>query len=146
MNKIFLGLIVAASFASCQNTTQEQTELVDSTSTVILAEGDAPKVQVEKAIHEFGVITQGEKVAYEFKFKNIGSTPLIISNATATCGCTVPEYPNAPVKPGEEGIIKVIFDSAGKLGLQDKVITITSNANPAFEDLHLVGEIMQAKK
>ncbi|WAC40684.1 DUF1573 domain-containing protein [Pedobacter sp. SL55] len=146
MKKLFLVALCAVAFSACQNKTSEgKTTTTDSiaSETPVIAEADAPKVQVEKAIYEFGEIKQGEKVSYEFKFKNVGKTPLIITNATATCGCTVPEYPSAPVKPGEEGVIKVIFDSAGKMGLQDKVVTVTSNANPAFEQLHLVGDVKE---
>jgi hypothetical protein len=77
--------------------------------------------------------------------KNVGKTPLIITDATATCGCTVPEYPKTPIKPGEEGTITVVFNSIGKTGMQDKVVTIKSNANPEAESLHLVGEIKQKK-
>lgn len=146
MKKIFLIAICAATFAACQNKTGEsETAATDSTSTEtpVIAEADAPKVQVEKATYEFGTIKQGEKVTYTFRFKNTGKTPLIITNATATCGCTQPEYPTAPIKPGEDGEIKVTFDSTGKLGLQDKIVTITSNANPVFEELHLVGDVKE---
>ena len=68
---------------------------------------------------------------------------MIISNATATCGCTVPEIPKEPVIPGKEGAIKVVFDSTGKMGMQDKIVTVTSNANPAINEVHIVGEITQ---
>lgn len=149
MKKTFLIALCAVALGACQNSTnQSANNAVDSASTAtpVIAEADAPKVQVEKAIYEFGEIKQGEKVSYEFKFKNVGKTPLIITNATATCGCTVPEYPTQPIKPGEEGSIKVIFDSAGKMGLQDKVVTVTSNANPKFEDLHLVGDVKEKTK
>lgn len=148
MKKLFLITICAATLSACQNKTNEsETVTADSTAnqTSVIAEADAPKVQVEKAIYEFGDITEGQKVTYEFKFKNVGKTPLIITNASATCGCTVPEYPSAPVKPGEEGTIKVTFDSSGRVGLQDKVVTVTSNANPAFEQLHLVGNVKEKK-
>jgi len=148
MKKLFLIALCAAAFSACQNKGSENsTTTTDSvtTETPVIAEADAPKVQVEKATYEFGEITQGEKVSYTFKFKNVGKTPLIITNATATCGCTQPEYPAEPVKPGEDGEIKVTFDSTGKLGLQDKVVTITSNANPKFEELHLVGNVKEKK-
>jgi hypothetical protein len=106
-----------------------------------VAAADAPKIKFEKLIYDFGVIKAGEKVQYVFKFKNEGKTPLIITNATATCGCTEPEYPAEPIKPGAEGTIKVTFDSTGKEGMQDKQITLTTNANPESEKLHLVGEV-----
>jgi len=146
MKKLFLIAICAATFVACQNKTNEEKAVAtDGTSaaTPVIAEADAPKVQIEKAVYEFGEIKQGEKVTYTFKFKNTGKTPLIITNATATCGCTQPEYPTSPIRPGDSGEIKVTFDSAGKLGLQDKVVTITSNANPAFEQLHLVGDVKE---
>lgn len=148
MKKLFLIALCAAAFSACQSKSAESnTTGTDSTSTEtpLIAEADAPKVKVEKTIYEFGEITQGEKVTYTFKFKNVGKTPLIITNATASCGCTQPEYPKEPVKPGADGEIKVTFDSTGKLGLQDKVVTITSNANPKFDELHLVGNVKEKK-
>ncbi len=148
MKKVFAVAVLALMFSACQNTTQqEETTSLDtpSSDTTLVVDENAPKVEIEKATYDFGVIKQGEVVSYEFKFKNVGNAPLIISDASATCGCTVPEYPKTPIKPGEEGIIKVVFDSAGKLGLQDKVVTLSSNANPAFGQLHLVGEIKENK-
>lgn len=147
MRKLLIAAFCSIIFAACQTSSSQDnsTDTKELADTSAVAAADAPKVEVEKAVHEFGTITQGEKISYEFKFKNTGKTPLIITDASATCGCTVPEYPNTPIKPGESGIIKVIFDSAGKLGLQDKVITISSNANPKFEELHLVGDILEKK-
>ena len=146
MKRLFLMAICAGLFTACQNNSNNTEDTSKTTSEVALVDAEnAPKVTVEKSIFEFGEITQGEKVSYDFKFKNTGKTPLIITDASATCGCTVPEYPKTPIKPGESGTIKVIFDSTGKLGLQDKVVTITSNANPRFEDLHVVGNIIEKK-
>ncbi|KQC01943.1 hypothetical protein AQF98_06150 [Pedobacter sp. Hv1] len=126
---------------------EDKTQVVGGTETkapAVLAE-DAPKFEFDKEIYDFKVIDEGEKVQTSFKFKNVGKTPLIITDATATCGCTIPEYPKTPIKPGDEGVITVIFDSHGKMGLQDKAVTITSNANPESPKLHLVGEV-KAKK
>ncbi|WP_199120935.1 DUF1573 domain-containing protein [Pedobacter sp. ASV28] len=145
MKKVFLILFSALAFVACQNSSNKvETNTATSTdSNALVADADAPKVKVEKAIYDFGTIVQGEKVHYDFKFKNNGKTPLIITDASATCGCTVPEYPKQPIKPGEEGTIKVVFNSTGKIGIQDKVVTIISNANPKFEELHLVGEVKE---
>ena len=147
MKKIFLIALTVVSFTACKQkttTTDSQAVAVTDTSSsnvpAVLAE-DAPKVKFEKEEYNFGVIEQGEKVHFDFKFTNTGKTPLIITNASATCGCTIPEYPDTPVKPGEGGIIKVVFNSANKSGMQDKVVTITSNANPAAAQLHLIGEV-----
>ena len=141
MNKIFSLLIVAASFASCQQSpSAASTDTAVTVETPVIAE-DAAVISFESGMYNFGKIKQGDKVSHEYTFKNIGKSPLIISNATATCGCTTPDIPKAPIQPGESGVIKVVFDSAGKMGMQDKVITITSNANPTTTELHLIGKI-----
>lgn len=143
MRKILIVTLAVLTLAACQQKSKTDDKVAQITGGVLAA--DAPKVEFEKEIFDFGVIQQGEKVHFEFKFKNEGKTPLIITNATATCGCTEPEYPSSPVKPGEEGTIKVTFDSSGKLGMQDKVVTLTSNANPEAAKLHLVGEVKEKK-
>lgn len=92
---------------------------------------NGPVMTFEEESHDFGDITQGDKVKHIFTFENTGNEPLIISNVQVTCGCTAPEWPRDPVAPGEEGSITVVFNSAGKMGRQNKVITIVSNAvNP----------------
>ena len=143
MKKPILILCIALSLTACNNETSTAVVL-DSTGKVVSAV-NAPVIKFEKEIYDFGVIKEGESVKYEFKFKNTGKTPLIISNAMATCGCTVPEYPNKPIKPGNSGIIKVVFNSQGKVGVQDKVVSIISNANPYLATVHIVGEV-KAKK
>lgn len=143
MKKVFVIAIAAICFTACNQANTKTNESAESKSTnapAVLA-ADAPKMIFEKETFEFAAIVQGEKVQHDFKFKNTGKTPLIITNATATCGCTVPEYPTSPIKPGEEGVIKVVFNSQGKMGMQDKVVTITSNANPEAHQLHLIGEV-----
>lgn len=146
MKKVLILACAVILFAACTQKDKSKTD--DNVAAAVGKEvpiEDAPKIKFEKLIYDFGVIAPGEKVQYEFEFKNEGKTPLIISDATATCGCTVPETPTAPIKPGESGKIKVIFDSTGKIGMQDKQVTITSNANPAAEKLHLVGEVREKK-
>ena len=143
MKILITAMIVALLFTACKQTKspEDTTKLSDTAQVPAVLAADAPKMVFTQETYDFGVITQGEQVQYDFKFKNTGKTPLIISNATATCGCTVPEYPTTPIKPGEEGVIKVVFNSEGKMGVQDKVVTITSNAVPSTNELHLLGEI-----
>ena len=150
MRKIFLLGLAALSLAACQQskttateTTQTDSSSVKATHTVVVASPDAPVISFEHGMYNFGKIVEGEKVNYEFKFKNTGKTPLIITNATATCGCTIPEPPKEPIKPDGTGVIKVVFNSAGKMGMQDKVITVTSNGNPSTSEVHLIGEVTQ---
>ena len=149
MKKLLVTLLVALSFTACKQSASDKVDeklanvSVANTAGVLIE--DAPKFKFEKEIFDFGVIQEGESVQTSFKFKNVGKTPLIITDATATCGCTVPEYPKTPIKPGEEGMITVVFNSTGKLGMQDKVVTIKSNSNPEAEGLHLVGEVKEKK-
>lgn len=105
----------------------------------------APRISFEKTTYDFGTITTGDKVTYDFKFKNTGKSPLVIANADASCGCTVPEFPKKPIQPGEGGIIKVVYDSKGQTGKQHKDITITSNAIPSVSEVHLTGESKAGK-
>lgn len=158
MKQILVLAIVAMSFTACQQNGSKAT-MADGTSgssissngvsastsdALVPASADAPVLSFEKPGYDFGKIKEGEKVHYNFKFKNTGKSPLIITNATATCGCTIPEPPKDPIQPGAEGVIKVVFDSTGKSGMQDKVITVTSNGNPSVSDVHLVGVVTPA--
>lgn len=78
---------------------------------------------------DFGKVKEGEKVQHAFKFKNIGDNPLMISDAMASCGCTVPSFSKEPVLPGAEGEIKVEFNSKGRMGKNHKSVLVVSNAD-----------------
>ena len=91
--------------------------------------------------YNFGTIKQGDKVEYEFNFTNVGKDALVITNAAGSCGCTVPVWPKEPIKKGETGKIQVTFNSAGKQGMQDKTVTITSNAVTSPKVLHIRGNV-----
>lgn len=95
---------------------------------------------------DFGDITQGDKVSHIFKFKNTGTAPLIISNVQTTCGCTVPEWPKEPIAPGAAGEISATFNSANKSGIQQKVITIYSNAANDQATVKIIANVFQPKK
>jgi hypothetical protein len=144
MKKIFVFVLTAIALTACQQTksTTEETTVTEQTTTAVPSP-DAAVMSFEQGMYNFGKITQGDKVHYDFKFKNTGKSPLIITDATATCGCTVPEIPKEPVKPGESSMIKVVFNSTGKLGMQDKIVTITSNGNPSTTEVHLIGEVAE---
>jgi Protein of unknown function (DUF1573) len=91
-----------------------------------------PSITWEKPTHDFGDITQGDKVEHTFKFTNTGTEPLVITNVQVTCGCTTPRgWARDPIPPGEKSEITLGFNSSGKYGRQKKVVTIVSNAvNP----------------
>jgi hypothetical protein len=78
--------------------------------------------------HDFGTIKEGEIVFWNFRFKNDGKADLILNRVKADCGCTVPDYPTTPIAPGEEGKIRVTFNSKGREGHQIKNVTVLSNS------------------
>ncbi len=95
-----------------------------------LSKEEAPQMKFEEDVFHFGNLKDGEIVTHEFVFKNTGKAPLVISNATGSCGCTVPEYPKEPIAPGKKGKIKVSFNSTGKEGAIEKYVTILANTVP----------------
>ena len=127
------------------NLTREEsiaTESLESTATVVKperpADGKYPEMTFVEKEFDFGDIKQGDKVDHTFNFKNTGEADLIITNAQASCGCTIPDYPkDIPIKPGESGKIKVTFNSAGKSGPTAKTITISCNTESGNELLKI---------
>jgi hypothetical protein len=138
IKKLFLGIMALSMLVACNNSNNQT---ADGAASTTASAADAPVMKFEKETHDFGKIVTGDKVTYDFKFTNNGKSPLIIKDAIASCGCTKPEWPTTPIKPGESGAIKVTFNSVGKMGLQDKQITITANTNPAQNLVHLIGEV-----
>ncbi|MCH7400893.1 DUF1573 domain-containing protein [Belliella kenyensis] len=99
----------------------------------------------EKSI-DFGDITQGDKVEHTFVFENTGDSPLVISNVAVTCGCTAPNWPKTPIAPGEKGEMKVVFNSAGKMGKQNSVVRVYSNAAEPIEKVSLISNVLPKGK
>lgn len=95
----------------------------------------------EKSV-DFGDIVQGQKVEHTFTLTNSGTEPLIISNVAATCGCTVPSWPKEPIAPGNSAEIKVSFNSTGKMGKQNSVVRIYSNATEPIEKVSLISNVL----
>jgi hypothetical protein len=92
--------------------------------------------------HDFGKVSEGEKISYTFTFDNKGTTDLIISSATTTCGCTVPKYDSKPIPPGANGYLEVAFDTSGRDGMQTKTITVKSNAKTPVVLLKITAEVV----
>jgi hypothetical protein len=104
-----------------------------------------PEIVFEKTTQEFGDIKQGQSVNATFKFKNTGKSPLILSNVQTSCGCTVPNWTREPIAPGKSSEITATFNSAGKMGQQNKVITIFSNAKNAQAQVSIVCNVLPAE-
>lgn len=103
-----------------------------------------PAITFEESKYDFGEVAQGGIVDHVFKFKNTGTAPLIISNIGVSCGCTTPEWTKDPVMPGKTGSISAHFNTAGKMGMQNKVLTIESNATAGNATVALVGNVKEA--
>lgn len=104
--------------------------------------GPTTSIEYEKeGRFDFGTVDEGDIVKHVFKFKNIGTEPLVISNCKGSCGCTVPTWPKEPVPPGASAEINVEFNSKGKVGSQSKRVTVTANTNPTETFLEIRGEV-----
>ena len=87
------------------------------------------------------ILRDGDIVSHTFRFTNSGEAPLIISKATAACGCTVPQWPKQPIPVGGSGEIQVQFDSSNKPGMQNKVVTITANTESKVKKLLIRAQV-----
>lgn len=97
--------------------------------------------QFQEMEYDFGTIDEGKVVEHLFKFTNNGQAPLVISNITASCGCTSPDWTKTPIKPGDEGFVKVVFNSTAKTGTQAPTVTIQANTSPNVTRLRLKGNV-----
>jgi len=112
-------------------------------SIVGFAQGE-PAFKWEKMTHNFGKIAQGKPVTATFKFTNIGKTPIVISGARGSCGCTVPNYPKDPVAPGETAEITAVYNAAA-VGAFNKTVTIDANTKEPQTILNIQGEVLEQK-
>jgi hypothetical protein len=151
INKIVLSFLASGLlfFGACKNSAEEQAKTVTTDAVNITATasdhkvepGSQPQFTFAEDSHDFGKITQGEKVSYSFKFKNTGGSDLVIAEAHGSCGCTVPQYPRGPIPAGVEGVIDVTFDSDGKSGKVEKTVTLTANTSPNTKVLKIIVQV-----
>jgi len=162
MKKILIVLAAAITIASCKEAdkkaeatssstataTNEATSTSTATSTATAPQQNTvdpatlTKVEwLDGMDKDFGKITEGKNLEVSFRFKNIGDKPLVISNVSASCGCTVPETPKKPYAPGETGVIKASFNSSGKVGSQSKQVNVFANLDPAMTTLNFRVEV-----
>jgi len=104
------------------------------------------EISWEKNAHDFGEIIEGEKVEYTFKFTNTGTEPLVITNVQVTCGCTTPKgWPRDPIASGKKAELIVQFNSTGKMGRQNKVVTVISNAARGNSQITFAATVLEKK-
>ena len=131
MKKIILALIMFVGIALTGRAQESVIENIDP---------NAPEITFDTELIDFGTVEFGSNGLKEFKFKNTGKSPLIITNATAGCNCTVPEWPKTPIAPGKTEIIKVKYDTK-RVGSFEKSITITTNAKIPTKVIRIKGVV-----
>jgi hypothetical protein len=104
---------------------------------------EEPRAEIHfgETVHDFGAILKGGDGTYQFEFTNTGNAPLLLSNASSSCGCTVPSFPKTPIAPGEKGTVVVKYDT-NRPGSFHKSVTVSSNAKSAPSVvLYIKGEV-----
>ncbi len=151
INYTFLLIAAAVTLNSCEDkkaTSASDTAIVATpvngdTSTTKPASMALTKLEFLESSFDFGKIDEGKKVEHVFKFKNTGENPLVLQDARASCGCTIPEYTKDTIAPGSEGQMKVIYDSANKEGQINKTVTVTANTEPATTDIKIAAFVVK---
>ena len=133
---ISTGVLVAAVvFASCGRGSSAESKNMPSDTTGVAV------MTFSMLEHNFGAVKAGEKVGCIFPFTNTGDADLVLTSATASCGCTVPKYNKKPVAPGETGTVEVVFDTSGRDGIQTKAVVVQSNAENNLVILRIIAEV-----
>lgn len=115
-------------------------------ATTIAALAGSPAIQFDEMSHDFGNISEkGGPVTYEFTFTNTGDEPLVIVSVNTSCGCTRPEFPKKPIKPGQSDKIKVTYLPDGRPGEFNKTVRVRTNASrPKNVSLKINGVVIPA--
>jgi hypothetical protein len=103
---------------------------------------NAGKFKFDEEIHFFKDVPEGPIAEFDFEFKNNGKSPIVITDAHGSCGCTVPTWPHEPILPKQKGKIHVAYTTNGRPGMIDKAITINSNAQQQPMMLYIKGNVI----
>lgn len=158
MNRLIYFALFAIGWTSCQPTDNTQTEtkfkptgsLADLVYNPVRPDGTIdssflPVMRFDETTYDFGEVQEGELVLRSFRFRNVGTAPLLITQASSSCGCTVPDWPRQPIAPDSSGTIQVTFNTAGKPGDQTKQVTIFANTYPNEQQLTVRGFVKPVK-
>ncbi len=106
------------------------------------------EIKFDKVSHSFGTFSESNPlVSCVFKFKNTGDAPLVINQAIASCGCTVPTFTEKPIAPGDSGVVKVTYNGKGRYpGRFKKVVTVMTNAKSRLVRLYIDGNMTEEPK
>jgi len=136
MKKILIAVTLFISAFSLNAQTAEPAEDFDA---------NTPVFKFKEEVIDYGKIKKNADGNRVFKFTNTGTSPLIISNAKGSCGCTVPTYDKEPIMPGESGEIRVKY-ATNRIGRFSKTVTITSNASETKKVLRIKGEVLKPEE
>ena len=160
MRMVLVSLLMFAVLLACQSEKSQEGKQLESMqsdgkiSSIIRNPVSANKpvdtvnvarIVFEEKVYDFGEVDEGAIVKHVFQFTNEGNVPLLISDARATCGCTVPEWPKEAIEPGASGEISVEFNTLKKRNQQVTPVTITANTYPAQTKLQLRGFVQPAE-
>tara|TARA_R110002049_G_scaffold30211_3_gene102750 strand:- start:14822 stop:15283 length:462 start_codon:yes stop_codon:yes gene_type:complete len=147
---LFAFLVATTFMISCGNggasTKINKSNLDNAKSRDAEIKKGVASISLDKKEYDFGTVNEGDIVETVFKVTNSGKTDLVITNATGSCGCTVPVWPKAPIKPGETGEVAVKFNTSGKPNRQMKTVTLSTNTESGREVLTLRGSVTPKAK
>ncbi|MHC5201307.1 DUF1573 domain-containing protein [Myroides sp. LJL119] len=142
-----LLLVFCATLAlvSCKDNTQASSKIDTQNAQLVEQESSKPKlypkIEFTKTSHDFGDVANNQAVFTEFELKNVGQSELIIIDASASCGCTVPDYQKTPILPGETSVLKVRFQQA-QAGMQQKTVNLRTNTEKGEEILVIKANVL----
>ncbi len=147
MKKILISIVIAASLIACKNSDKKAVEKTLTQEEKEKAATDTANFTtiqwLDSTTTNLGKLTKDKSIEITYRFKNTGTKNLIIESVSAQCGCTIPEKPEKPFAPGEEGVIKAKFNGSGK-GTISKQIYVMANTNPQKDHtLTFTGEIIE---
>lgn len=150
MKRAFYILLAVFALSACRLTDYSEddgiTPDIINTPGSDEVDGKAPVLSLAVEEIDLGIITQGEIIEYDLGFTNTGESALVLTDVRATCGCTVgKDWPREMIAPGEEGNIKVSFNSEGKDGHKESTISIVANTQPASTAILLKADIVAPK-
>jgi hypothetical protein len=149
---MLLAVVIAASlFTACKDggnisSKISKENLVKANSRDLEIKKGTALISVDKKVYDFGTVNEGDIVETSFAVTNSGKIDLVIVDAKVTCGCTVPVWPKAPIKPGETKEVQVRFNTRGKKNRQQKSITLITNTESGREILTLKGSVTPKAK
>lgn len=144
IKKFLFSALVIGLITSCNNqktTTNNEPTASEESIPADAVSAEAGVIEYENTSFDFGKVKEGEIVEHIFKFKNTGNSPVILAQVSASCGCTTPDYTKEPILPGKEGEVKVVFNSDGQVGNQQKIVTVISNAENKVTTVQIKGTV-----